>query len=130
MRARRSPITLRSRANSTSVEALADDKLNEMQRAIALYDKNNVAESQALMRGGEGRDLMDDIRNRVLGMIAEERRLLDLRRADSARTNTYLLAANLAGTGVILLIGAISVYLVQRSNRQREQARRALLERQ
>ena len=112
----------------TSVEELADDKLNEMQRAIALYDKNNVAESQALMRGGEGRDLMDDIRNRVLGMIAEERRLLDLRRADSARTNTYLLAANLAGTGVILLIGAISVYLVQRSNRQREQARRALLD--
>lgn len=110
------------------VEALATEKLTETQRAITLYDKGEVAESQALVRAGEGRDLMEDIRTRVLGMIAEERRLLDLRRADSARTNTALLAANLAGTGVILLIGAISVYLVQRSSRQREQARRALLE--
>ncbi len=112
----------------SSVRALIADKLSEMQRAISLYDNGNFAEAQALLRTGEGRDLMEDIRTRLLGMIAEERRLLDTRRGDSASTNTLLLAANLAGTGVILLIGAVSVYLVQRNSRQREQARRALLE--
>ncbi len=111
-----------------SVRVLIGEKLAEMQRAISLYDKGDFAEAQTLLQTGEGRDLMEDIRTQLLGMIAEERRLLDTRRSDSASTNALLLAANLIGTGVILLIGAISVYLVQRSNRQREQARRALLE--
>jgi signal transduction histidine kinase len=111
-----------------SVRALITEKLAEMQRAVSLYDKGDFAEAQTLLQTGEGRDLMEDIRTQLLGMIAEERRLLDTRRADSARTNTYLLAANLIGSLVILLIGATSVYLVQRNSRQREQARRALLE--
>jgi signal transduction histidine kinase len=111
-----------------AVRVLIGDKLAEMQRAISLYDKGDFAAAQTLLKMGEGRDLMEDIRTQLLGMIAEERRLLDTRRGDSASTNTTLLAANLAGTGVILLIGAISVYLVQRNSRQREQARRELLE--
>ncbi len=111
-----------------TVAALAASKLTEMENAIALYDKGDFAEAQTRVRGGEGRDLMEDIRTRVLDMIADERRLLDSRRNDSARTSKFLLAANLAGTGIILLIGAISVYLVQRNSRQREQARRALIE--
>jgi signal transduction histidine kinase len=59
-------------------------------------------------------------------MLNAERSLLTMRRADSERTGRYLLAVSLAGSFLILLIGAISVYLVQRTSRQREQARRAL----
>jgi signal transduction histidine kinase len=110
-----------------AVATLVTDKLTEMRRAIGLYDNGDFSEAQTLVRAGEGRDLMEEIRTRVLSMIAEERRLLDTRRADSATTNAYLLATNLVGSSLILLIGAISVYLVQRSSRQREQARRALL---
>ena len=109
-----------------AVATLVDEKLAEMERTVALYDKGDVAAAQALVRAGEGRSLMEDIRARVLRMIEQERSLLDQRRAESDSSNAYLLSVNLAGSALILLIGAISIYLVQRSMRQREQARRAL----
>jgi signal transduction histidine kinase len=109
-----------------NVDKLVDEKLAEMQQALALYDRGDLGAAQALVRTGEGRNLMEDIRTRVLRMIEQERRLLDQRHAESATTSAYLLAVNLAGSALILLIGGISIYLVQRTGRQREQARREL----
>lgn len=111
-----------------AVEPLVRDKLAEMERVATLFASGDAAGAQARVGAGEGRDLMEDIRTRVLAMLNAERSLLTMRRADSERTGRYLLAVSLAGSFLILLIGAISVYLVQRTSRQREQARRALQE--
>ena len=85
-----------------------------------------LSDPQDLIKIGLGRDLMEQIRQRTLVMLNNERQLLTQRRADSTRTNAYLMAATLIGSAVIVLIGAISIYLVQRSSRQREEARQAL----
>jgi signal transduction histidine kinase len=112
----------------SQIENLVNLKLTEMERAIQLYDGNDQPAALALIRDGEGRRAMEDIRDIALKMLAEERRLLDMRSASSARTNLWLLAVTLAGSAMILLIGGLSVYLVQRSSRQREDARSALVQ--
>ncbi len=104
------------------------EKLEEMERVIAIFDRGALQEAQETIRAGAGRDLMESIRRQVLVMLEAERQLLDRRRAESRATNAYLLAATLLGSFVIVVIGAISLYLVQRSLRQREDARRALEE--
>ncbi len=107
---------------------LIDQKLAEMESVVSLYASGNRDEAVARVADGEGRKLMDDIRGRILQMMAEERSLLATRRGDSEATGSYLLVVTLAGSALILLIGAVSVYLVQRTTRQREQAQRALRE--
>ncbi len=69
---------------------------------------------------------MQTIREQVLTLYNAERELLEARREESRRTNAFLLAATLVGSAIILLIGALSVYMVQSNARQREQAQRAL----
>lgn len=103
-------------------------KLEEMERVLRLFDQGRTQEAQETIKAGAGRNLMEQIRQQSLTMLNDERALLNQRRADSNRTNAYLMAATLIGAAVIVLIGAISVMLVRRSMRQREQARHALLE--
>jgi len=108
------------------IQPLVGEKLEEMERVIQLFDEGRAQEAQDVVRAGAGRNLMETIRRQTLVMLNSERELLDRRRADSKRTNAYLMAATLIGSAIIVIIGAISLYLVQRSLRQREEARRAL----
>ncbi|MFZ5691745.1 MAG: sensor histidine kinase [Pseudomonadota bacterium] len=108
------------------IPALVQRKLDEMERVVSLHDAGRVTEAADLIRHGEGRTVMEEIRQTIAALYNAERAQLDQRREDSAETNTYLLIVTVLGAIVIALIGAISVYLVQRSSRQREQARRAL----
>ena len=110
----------------TALTPLIRDKLEEMERVIGLYDQGRLPEAQEVIRAGEGRNLMENIRDHVLTMYNAERDLLDARRAESRRTSAFLLAATLVGSALILLIGALSIYLVQRNAREREQAQHAL----
>ena len=105
---------------------LVREKLTEMDGALALYASGQREEAQARVRAGEGRNLMQNARDLVLGMYETERTLLDQRTAESRRTNQYLLVINLLGSAIILLIGAASIILVRRNNRLREEARTAL----
>ncbi len=101
-------------------------KLAEMEQVVALYDAGRQAEASKLIWEGEGHRAMDAVRDAVLVMYNTEREHIAGRRSDSRDTNFYLLVATLLGAAVIVLIGGMSIYLVQRTARQREQARRAL----
>jgi len=110
----------------SEVPVLVREKLAEMARSVELYDSGKVDEARTLVRGGEGRNLMEGIRNAIVTMYNNERQQLDRRRTESTRTNLYLLAASLLGSALILLIGGTSVYLVQRTSRQRDAAQQEL----
>jgi CHASE3 domain sensor protein len=109
-----------------NVEPLVKLKLNEMERVVELHDSGKTKEAADLIWQGEGRITMAAVRRAILDMYNSERAQLESRRADSRSTYSYLLIISLLGSAVIVLIGVISIYLVQRSMRQREQARRAL----
>jgi signal transduction histidine kinase len=105
------------------IEPMVQLKLDEMQRVVELHDAGQTVEAAELIWKGEGRRTMEAVRLAII-----ERALLEKRRAEASSTYFYLLIMTLVGAAVIALIGATSVYLVQRSNRQREQAQRALIE--
>jgi signal transduction histidine kinase len=101
-------------------------KLEEMDRVVDLHDAGRTKEAADLIWAGEGRKVMDEVRRSLLKLYDAERNQLERRRDESAETNAYLLIVTLLGAVVIAVIGGVSVYLVQRTSRQREQARRAL----
>lgn len=103
-------------------------KLDEMERVVALHDSGRTKEAADLIVHGEGRQVMEEIRQTIAALYNAERTQLERRREESAGTNYSLLIVTLLGAIVIALIGGLSVYLVQRTGRQREQARRALAE--
>jgi len=115
-------------AGFEKVPALVERKLAEMERVVELHDSGRPKEAAELIWQGEGRAAMTDVRDAIVELYSVERKLLEARQAESAHTNTLLLLVTLLGTAAIAAIGAVSIYLVQRTSRQREQARAALLD--
>jgi signal transduction histidine kinase len=108
------------------IAELIEAKFAEMKRSIELNQTGRREEARGLVLGGSGRDLAVDLRKVVEEAIADEGRLLSVRSAQSLSTGRWLLFASLAGTALILLLGALSVYLVQRTSRQRDAAQAEL----
>jgi len=108
------------------IPALVREKLDEMARIVSLIDDGKIGEVRAQISAGEGRNMMDAIRDAVLTMYYSERQQANQRREEVTRTNFYLLVVSLLGSGLILLIGTTSVYLVQRTSRQRDRAQEEL----
>ncbi len=108
------------------VPPLVERKLAEMERVVQMHDAGRTKEAADLIWQGDGRTAMNEVRNAIIDLYNTERALLDNRRAESASTNAWLLLATLLGAVAIATIGAVSIYLVQRTGRQREQARAAL----
>jgi signal transduction histidine kinase len=69
---------------------------------------------------------MNKLRSMIETAIDDESRLQAARAELSRRNNTLLLIVALIGAVMVILIGALSVYLVQRNSRQRESAQREL----
>lgn len=110
----------------SALEKLVRIRLDDMERVVQLHDANDRQTAYSMIQAGEGRRAMNQIRDLALRLLATERGLLELRSQNSRTTNLWLLAVTLFGTTLILLIGASSVYLVQRNSRQREDAQLAL----
>jgi signal transduction histidine kinase len=108
------------------IDALTREKIVEMDRSIALNASGNRDAARAVVLGGGGRDIMNSLRELVEATIADEGRLLDQRTSRSQANNLRLLIMTLAGSLLIVLIGAASVFLVQRNAKRAENARRAV----
>jgi hypothetical protein len=101
---------------------LTNAKFREMDKTIALNASGDRETARTLVLGGSGRDVMNDVRVLIEQATADEGRLLTLRANRSRGNNQLLLAMALIGSVLIILIGVLSVYLVQRNSRGRERA--------
>lgn len=101
-------------------------KLNVLRETVRLNDAGEKERALEIVRSKEGLALMEDITAVVERINGEEQRLLTLRSENSKLTNRALLAINLVGAVVIIVIAGISLLLVRRSNRQRDAAEQAL----
>jgi signal transduction histidine kinase len=110
----------------THAQTLVEAKFREMDRSVALNQSGRRDEARALVLGGRGRELMTTLRNVIEGAIRDESRLAAERGVQSRQTSSLLLIVTLAGAALIVLIGIISIVLVQRSARQRETAQQEL----
>jgi PAS domain S-box-containing protein len=87
-----------------SAEDLARRRLDVSARVIDAKKANDVAAMDAMLEVAEGRGLMRQLSVKFDQMIAEEKRLLAIRTADSQRTGIVLISIDLAGASLILLL--------------------------
>ena len=103
-------------------------KLTELDSAISLHDRVGPAAALAMTRTGLGRQSMDEIRALTGAMDAEERRLLDTRRAtlrsEEQRTGFVLIV----GTIVACLLSVATVSALSATAREQEELNTQLQE--
>src|SRR6185312_2926408 len=103
-----------------------DAKFQEMSETVTLNQRGEADAARRLVLSDAGRAITEDLRKTVDAAIIDEARLATERGAQSRQTSRMLLYATLASAALIVLIGAMSVLLVQRSARQRETAQKEL----
>ena len=108
------------------MDATARTKMTELAKTIELQASGQHEAAVALVQSDDGFKSMNGLRLLVERTLADEERLLLARSAASRRNDARLLAVSLAGMALVVLIGALSVFLVQRTSRQRESARNEL----
>jgi methyl-accepting chemotaxis protein len=97
------------------IEPILAAKLAELKQSIDLRGKGSIDEAVKMVRGGEGKRLMDDIR-RILGeMDNEERGLLTQRTEEGAAAADGAKLVIIFGTLLCLLLVTIAGFLISRS---------------
>jgi signal transduction histidine kinase len=114
----RGPFSTRStRCADENDRAREDDRASGFRTALR---RRRIGQSDDGFKSMNGLALL------VERTLADEERLLLARSDASRRNDARLLAVSLAGMALVVLIGALSVFLVQRTSRQRESARSEL----
>jgi signal transduction histidine kinase len=96
------------------IKPLIERKFAELAETIRLHDAGQGEAAVALVHGGVGRDLMGEIRSRSLKMLEKERNILDTRSSKSSSTVEWLLAVNLAGLALIIVLSVVSIVVMRR----------------
>lgn len=96
------------------IEPAVTRKIDELHETIRLHDAGHRGAALALVGTGVGLDLMTKIRVPTLHMMQEQRRIVSLQTSNSASTNTWLLAVNLAGLALIVVLAVIAILVMRR----------------
>lgn len=108
--------------NSNQMRAPVQARLDEFERAINFARQHDTAGGIAMLResnSGNANQRISDIAGR---MRTEEERLFTLRTQTADRTERLASIVTVAGSGLVVLLAGISVFLVRRSTRGRDEA--------
>jgi signal transduction histidine kinase len=83
----------RQRARARAVGPKVNAKIEELRRIVALVGQGRRDEAVAVIKGGAGKILMDDIRADIDQVFAEETRLLSMRQARAFALRWWVLGA-------------------------------------
>ena len=101
-------------------------RLKEFNAVVALASRGKQAEARQIVQENATRRTTARIREIVDAMHIEEERLLSIRTAETNRTQMLSAAATIAGSGAVLALAFVSVLLVRRSQRLRDESARQL----
>src|ERR1700682_3316497 len=97
------------------IESLMVRKFAELRETMRLHDAGDHAAALALVRTGEGLDLMTRIRVATVRLIDEQRHMVSLLTSNSVSSNIWLLLVNLAGLTLIIVLSVFSVLAMRRA---------------
>jgi signal transduction histidine kinase len=97
-------------------------RLSQFAREIALVERGNRAGATALVREAAAGRTTTAIRDIADEMHREEDRLFALRTANADRSQRLASVVTLAGSGLVVALAGVSVFLVRRSTRARDEA--------
>jgi hypothetical protein len=105
---------------------LANQRIDEFRKTIELARTEHTEDATRIVREGAGRDAMNRIETLAGQMHAEEDRLFASRTANADRSQTLAASLTGIGSGLVVVLAAISLFLVRRSARARDKAEEML----
>jgi signal transduction histidine kinase len=108
--------------NSNAVRAPVQARLDEFERAIGYAKRHDTAGGIAMLRSSDTGLAVKRIEEIASRLRAEEERLFTQRTETADRTEQLASIVTVAGSGLVILLGGISVFLVRRSTRARDEA--------
>ena len=106
------------------LQSLIADKLSTAAQSLSLAQQGNVSDAIQVVKTGEGRQLIDEIRSQLDAMVAEEDRLLIVREdvfAAQVKLQSNLMTA-LVSVDVALIVGVTFLLLRLQISRQKSDA--------
>jgi signal transduction histidine kinase len=97
-------------------------RLDEFAKAVDFVKRNDISGGVAMLREAGAGDSVVRISEVAGAMRAEEDRLFALRTATADRTQRLASAVTVAGSGLVIALAGISIFLVRRSARARDEA--------
>jgi signal transduction histidine kinase len=101
---------------------LCDQRIEEFRKTIALAQAEHVDDAARIVREGIGRDAMSHIDDLANQMRAEEDLLFVQRTTSADRSQSLAASMTAVGSGLVVLLAGISIFLVRRSARARDDA--------
>src|SRR6185437_4721143 len=108
--------------NSARLRKAAEGRLEDFERGIDHAKNNNVAASVEVLRKGQSTKAAEEIMQIAEAMHTEEHRLFLERTETTDRTQLLASIVTVVGSGLVIALAAISVFLVRRSSRARDSA--------
>lgn len=101
---------------------LINQRIEEFRKTIELARKQRLNDAAQIVREGIGRDAMKHIDDLAGQMRAEEDRLFVERTTGADRSQTLAASMTGIGSGLVVALAGISIFLVRRSARARDDA--------
>ena len=101
---------------------LINQRIEEFRKTIELARAQHVDDATRIIREGIGRHAMKHIDDLASQMRAEEDRLFILRTTNADRSQTLAASMTGVGSGFVVVLAGISIFLVRRSARARDDA--------
>ncbi len=108
-----------------SVKTLRDaisKRLGQFAQEMDVIKRGDRASAAAFVREAVASDTADTIHDVATGMIREEQRLFAQRSIDADRSQTLAASMTWIGSGLVVVLACISIWLVRRSARARDEA--------
>ena len=108
--------------NSKRLRVPVQARLDEFSAIIDLVKRNDTDAATALLHQANSTDAVRQINEIAGAMRTEENHLFSLRTATAERTQRLASLLTVAGSGLVIVLAGISIFLVRRSARARDQA--------
>ncbi|THD62556.1 MAG: histidine kinase [Bradyrhizobium sp.] len=108
--------------NSKLLRPPVQARLAEFAQAIDFVTRNDIAGGIAMLRQSGSNDSVQRLDDVAGAMRAEEDRLFALRTATADRTQRLASIVTVTGSGLVVALAGISIFLVRRSARARDEA--------
>jgi signal transduction histidine kinase len=102
--------------------SLSNQRIEEFRNTIGLAQQQHVDDATKIIREGVGRAAMKQIDELAGQMRAEEDRLFVLRTTNADRSQSLAASLTWIGSGLVVVLAGISIFLVRRSARARDEA--------
>ena len=109
-------------ANVSKMRAAIETRLDQFSREMNLVKQGNDAEATALVREAAAGGTTASIHNVADAMRSEEDDLFALRAANADRSQRLASTVTIAGSGLVVALAGISIFLLRRSSRERDDA--------